>query len=96
MLNEKVETRRAKKLYPGDVVSFNGSEYNVQEHVALHGYVYKPKTKKAKPKPKVMDDGTLEFGGRYRSEEWRKERKQRKSKRKSQNKDTRDHDEKNN
>jgi hypothetical protein len=30
-------------------------------------------------------NGNLEFGGRYRSEEWRKERKQKKAERKAQN-----------
>lgn len=45
LLNGEIETRRAKKLYSGDVVTFDGSEYNVEEHVALKGYVYKPKKK---------------------------------------------------
>jgi len=97
MLNDQIETRRAKKLHPGDIVSFNGSDYDVSDHVALHGYEFKPKVKKVKPKPKTMEDGSLEFGGRYRSEEWRKERKERKqtkAKRKSEKTGNRDGDSK--
>jgi ribosome-associated protein len=50
MLNDDIETRRAKKLYSGDIVSFGGNDYDVDDHVALCGYVYKPKRKKAKRK----------------------------------------------
>lgn len=50
LLNGQVETKRAKKLFPGDVVTFDGCEYNVDEHVASSGYVYKPKRKKANKK----------------------------------------------
>ena len=45
----------------------------------------KVKKKKAKPAARVMEDGSLEFGGRYRSEEWRAERKQKKAERKNRN-----------
>jgi ribosome-associated protein len=91
LLNGKVETRRAKKLYAGDVVQVvagggaDDTSWDVIEHVKAKGYVFKPKVKKIKPKPTVGADGSLEFGGRYRSEDWRKERKQKKADRKSQN-----------
>ena len=83
-LNGQVETRRAKKLFEGDIVQFHGKDFNVAQQVEKQGYIYKPKTKKLKPQPKVID-GELEFGGRFRSEEWRKERKEKKAQRKSQN-----------
>lgn len=73
-LNWEVETRRAKKLYAGDEVTFNDVTLDVAEQVSNKGYVYRVKKKKAKPVAKVLDDGSLEFGGRYRSEEWRAER----------------------
>ena len=84
-LNWDVETRRAKKLFAGDEVSFGDTTLDVADEVTNRGYVYKVKKKKAKPAAKVMDDGSLEFGGRYRSEEWRAERKQKKAERKSRN-----------
>ena len=68
-LNGTVETRRAKKLFKGDLVTFEGSDYNVEEIVKSTNYVYKPK-KKHKMLPN---------GGRYRSEEWRAQRKERKA-----------------
>ena len=49
------------------------------------GYVYKLKVKKAKPLPRIDSDGNLEFGGQYRSEEWRAERKIKKAERKKKN-----------
>jgi ribosome-associated protein len=90
-LNGQLETRRAKKLYAGDVVQFENEEmginkeYDVVKEVAKAGYVYKPKVKKVKPEPKVMEDGELEFGGRFRSEEWRKKRQEQKAERKRKN-----------
>lgn len=86
-LNGEVETRRAKKLFDGDVVEYGGQTLAVSENVEKRGYVYKPKKKKVKPQAKVID-GELEFGGRFRSEEWRKERKERKAARKNQNANT--------
>jgi ribosome-associated protein len=86
ILNGEIETRRAKKLYEGDVVTFNKKTLDVSKEVQTHGYVYKTKKKKIKPVAKVIDAaGNLEFGGRYRSEEWRKERKERKTLRKNIN-----------
>jgi ribosome-associated protein len=86
ILNGEIETRRAKKLYEGDVVTFNKKTLDVSKEVQTHGYVYKTKKKKVKPVAKVIDAaGNLEFGGRYRSEEWRKERKERKTLRKNIN-----------
>lgn len=87
VLNGEIETRRAKKLYTGDVVTFNQKTMDVSKEVQSYGYIYKPKKKKIKPVAKVVDAaGTLEFGGRYRSEEWRQERKERKTMRKNINK----------
>ena len=86
LLNDIVETRRGKKLYPGDKVTFGDvTNLDVATEVEKKGYVYKPKVKKVKPLPKVDVDGNLEFGGRYRSEEWRAERKLRKEERKRKN-----------
>lgn len=88
-LNGEIETRRAKKLFSGDEVSF-GKEgtMDVSDEIKNRGYVYKKKQKKVKPAARVVDaNGTLEFGGRYRSEEWRAERKQKKAERKSNNKE---------
>lgn len=79
-LNWEVETRRAKKLFAGDEVSYGEVTLDVSDEVGARKYTYKPKKKKVKPAPKVMADGGLEFGGRYRSEEWRAERKQKKLK----------------
>lgn len=84
-LNGEVEVRRAKKLFPGDLVSFKSATLDVSDEVAAKGYVYKVKTKKVKPSAKVDRDGNLEFGGRFRSEEWRKERKEKKAVRKDEN-----------
>ena len=86
LLNGEVETRRGKKLFPGDKVSFgNVEDLDVATEVKKKGYVYKPKVKKVKPLPKVDEDGNLEFGGRYRSEEWRAERLLKKADRKRKN-----------
>jgi ribosome-associated protein len=84
-LNGQAETRRAKKLFLGDVVSFGNVTLDVSDEVASRGYVYKIKTKKLKPQPVVDAEGNLEFGGRYRSEEWRAERKLKKAERKEKN-----------
>jgi len=84
-LNGQIETRRAKKLFAGDKVTFAATDFDVAELVAHYGYVYKTKPKKVKPQARTMEDGALEFGGRFRSEEWRKERKERKATRKSRN-----------
>eukprot|EP00977_Amphora_coffeiformis_P029602 scaffold41836_cov137-Amphora_coffeaeformis.AAC.1 len=97
-LNGQIETRRAKKVYAGDVVQLidrtegdddESQVYDVAQHVALSGYVYQPKVKKMKPTARVIDNnGTLEFGGRYRSEDWRRERKDKKAERKRNNSTT--------
>eukprot|EP00548_Thalassiothrix_antarctica_P013009 CAMPEP_0194174270 /NCGR_PEP_ID=MMETSP0154-20130528/8500_1 /TAXON_ID=1049557 /ORGANISM="Thalassiothrix antarctica, Strain L6-D1" /LENGTH=167 /DNA_ID=CAMNT_0038887641 /DNA_START=52 /DNA_END=555 /DNA_ORIENTATION=- len=84
-LNGQVETRRAKKLFEGDVVAYKGSTLYVLEEVRNRGYVYKIKVKKPKPVAKVDEDGNLEFGGKYRSDEWRADRKQKKAERKALN-----------
>jgi ribosome-associated protein len=84
-LNGEVEVRRAKKLFVGDLVSFKSATLDVSDEVARKGYVYKVKTKKVKPSAKVDARGNLEFGGRFRSEEWRKERKEKKAVRKVEN-----------
>jgi ribosome-associated protein len=86
LLNDVIETRRSKKLFPGDTVTFGDAiNLDVATEVAKKGYIYKPKVKKVKPLPKVDADGNLEFGGRYRSEEWRAERKLKKIDRKRTN-----------
>lgn len=86
LLNDVVETRRSKKLFPGDTVTFGDvTNLDVATEVKKKGYVYKPKVKKVKPLPRVDADGNLEFGGRYRSEEWRAERKLKKEERKRRN-----------
>ena len=86
LINNAVETRRGKKLFPGDKVTFgDATNLDVATEVEKKGYVYKPKVKKVKPLPKMDADGNLEFGGRYRSEEWRAERKLRKEERKRKN-----------
>ena len=86
-LNGNIETRRSKKLFAGDEVSFGNSiDLDVATQVDKMSYVYKPKKKKVKPLPKIDDDGNLEFKGRYRSEEFREERKKKKLERKIQNK----------
>jgi len=86
LLNDVIETRRSKKLFPGDTVTFGDAiNLDVATEVAKKGYIYKPKIKKVKPLPKVDADGNLEFGGRYRSEEWRAERKLKKIDRKRKN-----------
>ena len=88
LLNDNIETRRSKKLFPGDTVTFGNVAKNldVETEVKKKGYIYKPKVKKVKPLPKVDAGGNLEFGGRHRSEEWRAERKLKKAERKAQNK----------
>ncbi|KAL7529580.1 hypothetical protein ACHAWF_003036 [Thalassiosira exigua] len=82
-LNFDVETRRAKKLFVGDEVTFGEVTLDVFDQVSQKGYAYRAKKKKAKPAPRVMENGSLEFGGRYRSEEWRAERLQKKADRKA-------------
>lgn len=90
LLNNVVETRRSKKLFPGDTVTFGDvKNLDVATEVKKKGYVYKPKVKKVKPLPRVDADGNLEFGGRYRSEEWRAERKLKKEERKRRNQGSR-------
>ena len=65
MLNGKIETRRSKKLFAGDKVSFgNVIDIDVATQVDKMGYVFKPKKKKVKPLPKIDADGNLEFKGR--------------------------------
>lgn len=86
-LNSNIETRRSKKLFAGDKVSFGDViDLDVATQVDKMGYVFKPKKKKVKPSPKIDSDGNLEFKGRYRSEEFREERKRKKLERKIQNK----------
>jgi hypothetical protein len=63
-------------------------DLDVSTEVKKKGYVFKPKVKKPKPLPKVDDEGNLEFGGRYRSEEWRAERKVKKADRKTKNRES--------
>lgn len=90
LLNGVIETRRGKKLYAGDKVSYlSAVDLNVSAVVEEKGYVYKIKVKKDKPLPKVDEDGNVEFGGRYRSEEWREERKVKKAERKIKNQKSR-------
>jgi len=79
-LNNTVETRRSKKLFPGDTVTFGQVTKDVATEVKAKGYVYTPKVKKVKPLATMDADGNLEFGGRYRSEEWRAARKLKKAK----------------
>lgn len=89
LLNGIIETRRSKKLFDGDRVSLLDNttvELDVASEVQKKDYVYKPKVKKVKPLPKVDENGNLEFSGRYRSEEWRAERKVKKADRKRMNK----------
>ena len=85
LLNNVVETRRGKKLFRGDTVTFADTILDVETEVMKKGYVYKLKVKKAKPLPRIDSDGNLEFGGQYRSEEWRAERKIKKAERKKKN-----------
>eukprot|EP00560_Eucampia_antarctica_P008941 CAMPEP_0197826290 /NCGR_PEP_ID=MMETSP1437-20131217/3271_1 /TAXON_ID=49252 ORGANISM="Eucampia antarctica, Strain CCMP1452" /NCGR_SAMPLE_ID=MMETSP1437 /ASSEMBLY_ACC=CAM_ASM_001096 /LENGTH=221 /DNA_ID=CAMNT_0043426669 /DNA_START=112 /DNA_END=777 /DNA_ORIENTATION=+ len=100
-LNGEVETRRAKKLFSGDEVSFVSTNdvlitKDVSDEVQKKGYVYKKKEKKVKPSARVIDAyGTLEFGGRHRSEEWRAERKLKKADRKREKAEQRTADQKN-
>jgi len=81
-LNSDIEKRRAKKLFVGDQVSYEGRTLDVQNEVSKKGYVYKIKKKKVKPTAKIDGAGNLEFGGRFRSEAWRAERKEKKNKKK--------------
>ncbi len=86
LLNGNIEVRRSKKLYHGDKVSFGSTvDLDVSTEVKKRGYVFKPKIKKVKPLAKADAEGNLEFGGRYRSEEWRAERKVKKADRKVKN-----------
>jgi ribosome-associated protein len=85
ILNGEIELRRAKKLFPGDQVSFADTTLDVSDEVAERSYVYKVKVKKEKPIARIDADGNKEFGGRYRSDEWRAERKQKKTERKVKN-----------
>lgn len=90
LLNGIIETRRGKKLYAGDKVSYlNTKDLDVATVVEEKEYVYKLKLKKDKPLPKVDEEGNIEFGGRYRSEEWREERKMKKAERKVKNQKSR-------
>jgi ribosome-associated protein len=84
-LNGEIEQRRAKKLFPGDQVSFADTTLDVSDEVKERGYVYKVKVKKEKPIAKIDAYGNKEFGGKYRSDEWRAERKQKKTERKTKN-----------
>lgn len=88
LLNGRIESRRAKKLYTGDTVALLSAAVvlDVSSEVKNKGYVYKVKTKKAKPVARIDEDGNKEFGGRFRSEDWRKERKAKKEERKVKNK----------
>lgn len=89
MLNGSIEIRRSKKLYHGDKVSFGNSiDLDVSKLVVEKGYILKPKIKKTRPIAKIDSEGNLEFGGRYRSEEWRLERKAKKLDRKNKNRES--------
>jgi ribosome-associated protein len=90
LLNGAPETRRAKKLFAGDKVALladvdkNGDEtldLDVEGEVNSRGYVYKVKVKKVK----TPRDETGDFGGQFRSDEWRAERKLKKYERKKNN-----------
>ncbi|GMI62213.1 hypothetical protein ScalyP_jg11209 [Parmales sp. scaly parma] len=94
MLNGKVETRRAKKLFSGDLVSLEDVTKDVQAEVATHKFVYKAKISKTKGEKKMRDlraarkeeeESTATFGGTFRTEEWRKARKLKKLERKVEN-----------
>ena len=86
LLNGNIEVRRSKKLFHGDKVSLGSTiDLDVSAEVKKKGYIFQPKVKKVKPLAKVDVDGNLEFGGRYRSEEWRAERKVKKADRKTKN-----------
>ena len=86
LLNGNIEVRRSKKLFHGDKVSFGSTiDLDVSTEVKKKGYIFQPKVKKVKPLAKADADGNLEFGGRYRSEEWRAERKEKKADRKTKN-----------
>jgi len=61
-LNGAIETRRAKKLFEGDIVSFEGSTRSVSDVVRGRGYVYKIKAKKPRKVAKVDANGNPEFG----------------------------------
>eukprot|EP00545_Synedropsis_sp_CCMP1620_P012888 CAMPEP_0119015846 /NCGR_PEP_ID=MMETSP1176-20130426/11685_1 /TAXON_ID=265551 /ORGANISM="Synedropsis recta cf, Strain CCMP1620" /LENGTH=150 /DNA_ID=CAMNT_0006969169 /DNA_START=16 /DNA_END=465 /DNA_ORIENTATION=- len=56
LLNGEVEVRRAKKLFPGDTVTFKETTLDVSDEVSTRGYVYKLKKKKVKPVAKVDTD----------------------------------------
>eukprot|EP00555_Chaetoceros_dichaeta_P012280 CAMPEP_0198265984 /NCGR_PEP_ID=MMETSP1447-20131203/25871_1 /TAXON_ID=420782 /ORGANISM="Chaetoceros dichaeta, Strain CCMP1751" /LENGTH=209 /DNA_ID=CAMNT_0043955807 /DNA_START=121 /DNA_END=750 /DNA_ORIENTATION=+ len=95
LLNNQIESRRSKKLFTGDVVSLtsDGSSSTQQQQpldvateVAKRGYVYKVKGKKIKPVAQIDEFGNKEFGGRFRSDDWRAERKVKKEDRKMKNK----------
>jgi ribosome-associated protein YbcJ (S4-like RNA binding protein) len=89
LLNGIIETRRGKKLYAGDKVSYlSAVDLDVATAVEEKGYMYKLKVKKVKPLPKD-EEGNEEFGGSYRSEEWREERKMKKAERKIRNQKSR-------
>jgi len=89
LLNNQIESRRAKKLFPGDVVSLASdttTEFDVAFEVSKRGYLYKVKSKKVKPVAQIDAYGNKEFGGRFRSDEWRAERREKKEERKMMNK----------
>ncbi|GMH78789.1 hypothetical protein TrST_g8140 [Triparma strigata] len=84
-VNRQVETRRAKKLFEGDMVAVNELDevLNVAEYVKAKGYVYTKKDKKEK-KDKVKKAVDDEFKGEFRSEEWREARKKKKYEKKAE------------
>ncbi len=66
-LNGNVETRRGKKLFVGDKVTYlSAVDLDVATVVEEKGYVYKQKEKKDKPLPKVDEKGAKN-GGRNES-----------------------------
>lgn len=59
---------RAKKLYPGDEVTFGQAiNLTVETEVTKKGYVCNPKAKKIQPLPRVDSEGGLE--GKAKKEE---------------------------
>ncbi|GMH73129.1 hypothetical protein TL16_g06100 [Triparma laevis f. inornata] len=82
-VNRQVETRRAKKLFEGDVVAVNELDevFDVFKYVSSKDYIYPVKDKKEKKEKKKDEE---EFKGEFRSEEWREARKKKKYERKAE------------
>jgi ribosome-associated protein len=84
LVNGIVETRRSKKLVLGDKVTVNGQNVDVNEIVKQKNYTMptiKPKTVKSSvpDTPVAINDKPIKtYGGEYRTQEWRDERKAKK------------------